>query len=102
MEILTGRQIMEQNFTENQLGNCGVRVFSICQNWQAGLVVLIVKWTFSTRFSHKSTITMYNIYVLTDSTEQIWLTTEFCSQINRSGRPVLTNGKHPKDSIWLV
>ena len=48
-----------------------LRAFSICQNWLAGPVVLIVKWAFSMRFSHKSTLTMYNIYILTDLTGQI-------------------------------
>ena len=39
------------------------RALSISQNWPAGRVVLNVKWAFSTRFSHKSTLTTYNIYL---------------------------------------
>ncbi len=77
-----------------------LRALSICQNWPAGPVVLNVKWTISTRFSHKSAITLCNIYVLTDLTGQIWLITEFCPRIYQSGRLVLTNRKHFKSLIF--
>ncbi len=41
------------------------------QNWPAGPVVLNVKWAFSTRFFHKSTTEVYNIYALTNFTRKI-------------------------------
>ncbi len=51
-----------------------VRALSISQNWPAGPVVLNVKWAFCTRFSHKSTITVYNIYWLIwrDKSDSLW------------------------------
>lgn len=43
------------------------------------------------RFSHKSTTAVYNIFALTHLTGQTWLTTEFYSPIYQSSRPALNN-----------
>ena len=49
-------------------------MLSICLNWLAGLVVLNVKWAFSTRFSHKSTINSNVYYSPTDWLDRTNLT----------------------------